>query len=98
DEGRWMGGSYGIVTKPLRTNGLLSEAAAQDMADAELRKHLGATELVAGSCIPNSALEVSDVCSVRRGTVKVDARFVIDVLSTPLVLGEQQFTMRQRRV
>lgn len=98
DEGRWMGGSYGIVTKTIRTNGLLSEAAAQDMADAELRKHLGATDLVSGSCIPNPALEVSDVCSVRRGTVKVDARFVLDVLATPLVLGEQQFTMRQRRV
>lgn len=100
ENGKWVGveDGYGVVTLPLRTTGLTDPLDAEEMAAAELRRHLGATELVQGSCIPNSALQVFDVCSVRHEGVKVDARFVIDVLATPLVLGEQQFTMRQRRV
>jgi hypothetical protein len=95
----FVDGPYGVVTLAIRETRITSLQQARDMAAGELRSRKGASEQVQVQAVPNPALEVGDVVSVLRTPVRVDARYVIDSITTPVGSdGMQTLVMRERRV
>lgn len=91
-------GSYGTVTYRFTSPLILTEDQAQAAADAMLRQVKGATEAVEVDVIPMPAVEPGDVVTVTRGRSKVEGRFLVDQLTTPLdAAATMHFTARRQR-
>lgn len=91
-------GAYGTVTYRFTSPLILTVEQAQQAADAMLRQVKGATEAVEIDVVPMPAIEPGDVVTVTRGRSKVEGRFLVDQLTTPLSpLDTQHFTARRQR-
>lgn len=91
--------TYGKVPTFHRSTLIFSEQQAQDMAEAQLLKHLGTPERVRFIGIVNPALAVGDVISINRGRLGINAKYVLDKINVPLgYTGSMNITTRERRV
>jgi hypothetical protein len=91
-------GPYGTVTYRFTSPLILTVEQAQQAADAMLRQVKGATEAVEIDVVPMPAIEPGDVVTVTRGRSKVEGRFLVDQLTTPLSpMDTQHFTARRQR-
>lgn len=91
-------GAYGTVTYRFTSPLILTVEQAQQAADAMLRQVKGATEAVEIDVVPMPAIEPGDVVTVTRGRSKVEGRFLVDQLTTPLSPADtQHFTARRQR-
>lgn len=91
-------GAYGTVTYRFTSPLILTPDQAQAAADAMLRAVKGATEAVEIDVVPMPAIEPGDVVTVTRSRSKVEGRFLVDQLTTPLDPAEtMHFTARRQR-
>lgn len=94
----WLG-DYGVVADIWRTSLITDPVQAQLAADARLLKSKGATETAAISTLVHAALEPGDVVGIQRNRSKLDGRFILDSITTPLGQNEdQQHVGRRLRV
>lgn len=92
-------GDFGDVVYFQASEFITTQSQAQDVANARLQKVLGASEEVRILNVPHPAHEIDDVIEIVRAKSKIDARYVIDGLTIPLV--EQRgmdISTRKRKV
>lgn len=91
-------GAYGTVTYRFSSPLILTTDQAQAAADAMLRSVKGATEAVEIDVVPMPAVEPGDVVTVTRGRSRVEGRFLIDQVTTPLDPADtMHLTARRQR-
>jgi hypothetical protein len=94
-------GSYvGLYRKPyFLTNGLMETKPMRvEAATAALNARKGLAEVVTLQSVPHPAFDVGQVVRAEDPDLRVDARYVIERLSTPLRPGRMTLTTRRRRL
>jgi hypothetical protein len=76
--------TYGETPKFMSSPTVLTTAEAQSAATAELRKVIGATEMISWDQLVNPAHDVYDLVKVVRSESGVDATLMLDSLTIPL--------------
>jgi hypothetical protein len=76
---------------------VISQNQAIQLAAALMRKNGGIAEYVNLQCTPHPCFEVGDVIYVRRRASRVDARYIIDKISIPLVHDRSMNLSSRRR-
>ena len=95
----YINGPFGDVPTFHRSTMIFTQAQAQEVADAQLLRHLGTPENVRFISIVNPAHEVGDVVRIKRQRAGVDSVHVLDKLNIPLnYSGSINASARERRV
>lgn len=93
----FVGGKIGQRVRVIKTDQASTLAQAQAIADAELRKTLGATSQVAFTGVVNPATAGSDVITIDQTAVRASGRYIIDTAAIPLRWDQlMQITTRAR--
>lgn len=92
-------GPFGDVPTFHLSTMIFSQAQAEEVADAQLRKHLGTPESMRFISIVNPAHDVGDSVRVKRARINVNSVHVLDKLNIPLEYnGSINASARERRV
>ena len=91
-------GSYGDIVYRYTSPFITTSAQAVAAAQALLNRVLGSTELTRFNAIPNPCHEVGDVVQITRGKSRINARYIMDKFTIPLVpIRAMEVTTRKRR-
>lgn len=94
----WIGGDYGDVPYFFSSKFIVTQAQAQDVADAILRRVKGTVSKVAFQAIPHPALGLGDVVGVRRDRAKIAGRYIVESITMPLnASGSMQVQTKEKR-
>ena len=89
--------TYGEVPLFKSSPFILTVAEAQEAAEAELRKVLGASEKISWSQVVNPAHDVYDLIKITRTPSGVDATLVLDSITIPLAPTETMSAIGRSR-
>jgi hypothetical protein len=83
----------------IKDSHITSTTAAQNLADARMRDSSGMAEFINIQCAPHPCFEIGDVIYIRRAKSLVDALYIIDKISLPLVHARSMnISSRRRRI
>lgn len=90
-------GPYGDVVDVLNSNLITTQAQADIAAAARLNKTLGVTDLVRFNAIVNPCHEIGDIITISRNKLKVNAAFVVDKITVPMVIDRPMDIATRKR-
>lgn len=90
---------YGDVPTFHQSTMIFTQSQGQDVADAQLLKHLGTPENIRFIGMVNPAHEAGDIVRIRRERAGIDSVHVLDKINIPLLYsGPANGSARERRV
>jgi hypothetical protein len=95
--GTYYLGPYGDVPDVIRTTLVTTETQAQIMANGRKNGELGRADRVHFNTIVNPGHEIGDVIQITRGKSKIDARYVMQQFSIPMVPSRAMDAMTRAR-